>query len=179
MLLNKLPCLDKGYVARVDSSNDDQKLKALALEYFKQLDGNFLSKISTLTLVIKCPLFVHIALSSYDFAITTVPPQGDIEAYVPNVGEIGAPDHNTAKAISDNIAATTEALLLNPKAYQMDGCNRFMSQVLTPINVYTTLIVHGSTDEWRRFCGQKSAPASIISYIETIRQIIKAEWKNG
>lgn len=176
MLLNKLPCLDKGYVAYLDSSGDSSKLKDIALEFFKKTDGRFLSDISSLTLVIKCPLFLQLHLSQYQFKIITIPSQ-ELEAYVPNVGEVGCPDHNTAKVIAGDIEQTTEALLINPKAYQADGCDRFASQVLTPISTYTTLIVHGSYSEWHKFAGQNNLPSGMVPYGNAVQQIMNAEWK--
>lgn len=176
MILNKLPCLDKGYVAYLDSSGNSLKLRDVALELFKKTDGRFLSDIASLTLVIKCPLFVQLNLSQYNLKIITVP-SPDIEAYVPNVGEVGCPDHATAKAISDDIERTTAALLINPKAYQADGCERFASQVLTPISTYTTLIVHGSYNEWIKFTSQNGMPNGMVSYASAVVQILQMEWK--
>ena len=176
MLLNKLPCLDKGYVAYLDSSGDSSKLRDVALEFFKKTDGRFLSDISSLTLVIKCPLFLQLHLSTYQFKIITAPSQ-ELEAYVPNVGEVGCPDHETSKVISDDIERTTAALLINPKAYQADGCDRFASQVLTPISTYTTLIVHGPYSEWRRFALQQGMPKGMVPYAQAVDQIMQMEWK--
>jgi hypothetical protein len=176
MLLNRLPVLDKGYVAYVDSSCAFDKLKDLALEFFKRPDGKFLSHLSTLTLVIKCPLFVQLNLSTHDLTIVPVPPD-TVEAYCPSVGEIGSKTHDTNKDIAHNIETTTEALLINPKAYQQDGCNRFMSQILTPINTYTTIIVHGSYNEWRKFCGQNHLPDPIKGYVDAVQQIITMQWR--
>ena len=146
------------------------------MEFFKKDDSHFLREISTLTLVIKCPLFVQLNLSTHDFKIISTPPS-DIEAYCPNVGEIGTPNLETSKVISDNIKATTDALLINPRAYQDDGCDRFMSQVITPINTYTTLIVHGSYNEWKKFCDKQRIPAPIKAYIKAITQIMNVEWR--
>jgi len=176
MLLNKLPCLDKGYVAYLDSSCDSTKLRDVALEFFKKSDGRFLSDISTLTLVIKCPLFVQLNLSQFNLKIITTSTT-DIEAYTPSVGEIGSPDHGTNKLISEDIERTTAALLINPKAYQADGCDRFVSQVLTPISTYTTLIVHGPYNEWKKFAAQGSMPHGMISYATSVQQILNMEWK--
>ena len=176
MLLNKLPCLDKGYVAFIASSCTSDRLNEVAMEFFKKDNSHFLREFSTLTLVIKCPLFVQLNLSTHDLKIVSAPPS-DIDAYCPNLGEIGAPDLETSKSISDNIKMTTDALLINPKAYQLDGCDRFMSQVMTPINTYTTLLVHGSYNEWKKFCSQQRVPTPMKDYIKGITQIMNAEWR--
>ena len=177
MLLNPIPCLDKGWVALISSSCTSEKLNDVAMEFFKKDDSHFLRELSTLTLVIKCPLFLQLNLSTHDFKIVSTPVT-DVEAYCPNVGEIGAPDLGTSRDISANIKATTDALLINPKAYQEDGCDRFMSQIITPINTYTTLIVHGSYNEWKRFCNQQRLPAPTKSYVKAITQIMNAEWRS-
>jgi hypothetical protein len=176
MLLNRLPCLDKGYVAYLDSSGSSAKLKDIALEFFKKTESGFLSPLATLTVVMKCPLFVQLNLSTHNLQIVTVPPT-DVEAYCPHVGDIGAPEHDACVMIANNMAQTTDALLINPKAYQQDGCDRFVSQVLTPISTYTTIIVHGSYDEWRKFCYQNNMPGAIAAYATVLRQIMAAEWK--
>ena len=176
MLLNKLPCLDKGYVAQLASSCDTHRLNEISMEFFKRDDSKFLREISTLTVVMKCPLFVQLNLSTHNLKIISAP-VAEVEAYVPNVGEIGAADVATNKEISDNMKATTDALLINPAAYQKDGADRFISQVLTPVSTYTTIIVHGSYNEWRRFCEQQKLPAAIKPYVKAVTQLINAEWQ--
>ena len=176
MLLSKLPVLDKGYVAYLDSSCNSTKLNTVALSLFKKTDSHFLYDLGTLTVIMKCPLFVQLNLSTLGLKITSVP-VSDIEAYVPNVGEIGSPNHDTNKIIADDMLRTTDALLINPKAYQHDGCDRFVSQVMTPISAYTTLIVRGSYNEWRKFCDQNGTPSSIMAYANAVKQIMQMEWK--
>jgi hypothetical protein len=146
------------------------------MEFFKKDDSQFLREISTLTLVMKCPLFVQLNLSTHDFKIISVPVT-EVESYCPNLGEVAAKAHDLSKDIADNIKATSDALLINPKAYQEDGCDRFVSQVLTPISTYTTIIVHGSYNEWKRFCNQTKLPAPIKSYVKAITQVMNADWR--
>lgn len=176
MLLNKIPCLDKGFVAFVSSSNNSDRLKALALEFFQTTDHTNLTHIANLTLVIKCPLFVQLNLSKFNFNIVTANAK-DVEAFCPNAGEIGGTDHETNRLIADDMMRTSEALLINPKAYQTDGCDRFVSQILMPISTYTTLIVHGTYNEWKRFCAQNAAPQPLVSYTTAIKQVLDMEWK--
>ena len=176
MLLNRIPCLDKGYVALISSSCTTDRLNEVSREFFKKDDSKFLREMSTLTVVVKCPLFVQLNLSTHNLRIISTLVE-EVEAYVPNVGEIGAPNLETSNGISANIKMTTDALLINPKAYQLDGCERFISQVMTPINTYTTLLVHGSYNEWRRFCSQQHVPAPMKDYIKGITQIMNAEWR--
>jgi hypothetical protein len=177
MLLNKIPTLDKGYVAFISSSCNFDKCNEVAMEFFKRDDSQFLKELSTLTLAIKCPLFLQLNLSTHGFKIISAPPSEEVEAYLPNEGEIGSPDLGTNRDIVSNIKASTEALLINPKAFQYDGCDRFISQILTPLNTYTTLIVHGSYNDWKRFCNQQKVPGPTKSYIKAITQIVNAEWR--
>ena len=179
MLLNRIPCLDKGFVAVVSSHNDCQKLSDIADNILSPSQvTNRVFDISSLTLMVKCPLFIQLNLSQFGFDMI-YGKQDDVEAYVPNETEIGSPELETNRLISDDMKRTTEALLINPKAYQADGCDRFVSQVMTPINVYTTIIVHGSYDQWKRFIEQKNLPAPVETYRSAVDQIMSAEWNDG
>jgi hypothetical protein len=178
MLLNKIPCLDKGFVARLDSSGSSEKLNEVAEAYFKRLDGKFLAgDLASLTLLIKCPLFVQLNFSTFGLKVVNLPTTEPLEAFLPNVGEIGAKSLKVSQGVSENIAQTTAALLMNPRAYQADGCDRFISQILTPISAYTTILVHGMYNDWCKFVSQGNAPACISSYIAAVNQIMKAEWR--
>lgn len=176
MLFNKIPVLDKGYVALLDVTCDGTKLNSIAKEFFNKDNSKFLRELGGMTVVIKCPLFVQLHLSTYNFNIINVPVD-EVEAYVPNVGEIGGSSVNDNKEISDNMKATTDALLINPAAYQRDGCDRFISQVLTPISTYTTIIVQGNYVEWKKMCEQPKLPAPMKAYIKALIQIANVEWK--
>lgn len=179
MLLNKIPCLDKGWVATYDTSCNSVKLNELAVEFFKRLDGGFLKENSSLTVLMKCPLFIQLNLSQFNLRITSLPNVGsdELESYLPNVGEIGNADLRTCQDICDDMTRTSAALLMNHKAYQVDGCNRFTSQILTPINTYTTILVNGMYNDWRKFASQNGAPAPIAAYMNAVDQLLKAEWQ--
>lgn len=176
MLLNKIPVLDKGYVALIDSCNTTSKLREMGQEFFGGEYPTSLEELGSMTVAIKCPLFVQLALSKYNFKVINAN-TSDSDAYIPNPGEIGARDRLDAEAISDDISRTTDALLINPKAYQADGADRFVSQVVTPINVYTTLIVQGSYSEWCKFAYEERSPSPVKAYSRGIIQILEAEWK--
>ena len=178
MLMNKIPVLDKGYVAYLQSSCNGDLLKKMALEFFKTTDISNISDLGSLTVVIRCPLFVQLNLSKFNLKIISL--QDDkIEAFVTNPGEIGASDLETSRLISDDIDRTTEALLLNPTAYQTDGCNRFISQIMMPISTYTTLVVQGQYKEFLRFINQPNLPEPVKGYTAAIKNIIDMEWRNG
>lgn len=176
LLLNYIPVLDKGFVARFDSSGDSSKLNQIAESYYKQLDGRFLTEISSLTLLVKCPLFVQLNMSTFGFKIKTLPAD-KLEVYLPNVGEIGSKSHNSNRDIAEDMVRTSAALLMNQNAYKVDGCDPFVSQLLTPISTYTHILVFGLYNQWAAYVQQNAAPAAISAYISAVDQIMKAEWK--
>lgn len=178
MLLSKIPVLDKGYVALLDSCNTTKKLREIGQEFYGGEYPTAIEELGNLTLALKCPLFVQLTLSKYSFKVIDAnnPTTTTIEAYIPSAAAIQASDVGTSQDISDDILRTTEALSINPRAYQADGCDRFVSQVLTPINVYTSLIVQGSYSEWCKFAYQDRLPEPIRQYAAAVRQIIESEW---
>jgi len=180
MLLNNIPCLDKGYVSTISSHNDSQKLVDIANHLLTPYQvSEKLLQLSSLTLLIKCPLFIQLNLAQYGFTILYAKSTPEVEAYLPNEAEVNTPELETSRLIMNDIKQTTEALLINPKAYNADGCDKFTSQVMTPISVYTTIITHGSYDQWKRFTAQVNLPAQIESYRSAVEQIVEVEWKYG
>lgn len=179
MLLNKIPCLDKGYVALIESSGDSTTLTSIRNEFFSGFDHPHLQKrLSRMTLVIKCPLFLMANLAQWRLDIVQARASEPVEAYIPNPGEISSPDHATNKIIADDLSRTTDALLINPRAYQTDGCDRFISSIIMPVSTYTTLLVNGSYNTWQEWCQHnRNAAGPIKSYMLAVEQIMQAEWK--
>lgn len=179
MLLNKMLCLDKGYVAFISASNSGKLSKEIRDEFFKSSSSpdlnSFFKSIGSLTIAIRCPLFVQLNLSKFSLDINIAPDE-NVEAYLPDLSEVGTKDFEDSKVIADDIMRTTEALLINPKAYQHDGCDKFVSQVITPINIYTTLIAHGKLNNWLTFCKQANLPRPIEVYRKGVEDIIRSEW---
>lgn len=177
MLLNKIPVLDKGYVALLNAANPYVKMKDIKDNYLQHLENTEkLNPIASMTLITKCPIFVQTHLSQFNLNIIHTRPN-EIEAYVPNVTEISGPDLDTNRDIADDLYRTTEALMINPKAYQSDGCDKFISHVIMPISTYTTIIVHGDIIAWKSFLMQSKLPSPIESYRIAIEQIYSAEWR--
>lgn len=177
MLLNKIPVLDKGFVALIDSCNTTKKLREVGVEFFKNGDYPLaLENMGTLTLAIKCPLFVQLSLSKHNLTIVSSNIEKELDAYVPKSHEISSSDRLLNDSIADSISKTTEALIINSKAYAADGADKFISQILMPINVYTTIIVHGSYTEWCNYAYKDKTPSIINAYSSAIGQIIEAEW---
>jgi len=179
MLLSKIYCLDLGFVAAISSHNDCQKLVDIANELMNpiQADKKMFS-LASLTMLIKCPLFIQLHLSQFGFMILNTKNPDELEAYVPNETEICSPDLETSRLISDDMKRTTSALFINPKAYQADGCDKFISQVMTPINTYTTIVVHGSYHQWQRLVSQQGLPHPLEAYRSAVNQIILTEWNH-
>jgi len=177
MLLNKIPVLDKGFIALIDSSVTTQKMRDIGTEFFGGEYPTSLEDLGTMVVAIKCPLFFQIYLSKFNLKVIDANTPGKLDAYIPNAGEVGAPERLDNEAIADDIARTTDALLINPKSYQADGADRFVSQLTTPINVYTTLIVSGSYSEWCKLAFQEKLPGPIKAYTSALEQVITAEWK--
>lgn len=176
-LLNKLPCLDKGFVGLISSTNDSNRLRDV-LPYLSIKNSMSELDLSYMTLLIKCPLFVQLHLSQFNLLIFNTTMQLELETYIPNEAEVNASDLETSRLISDDIKRTADALQINPSAYKADGCDNFISQVLTPINTYTTIVVHGSRKNWQNFINQNILPKPIEAYRNTIQQIYNAEWIN-
>ncbi len=181
MLLNKIPVLDKGYVALIDSCNTTQKLRDIGEEFFGGTYPTSLEELGSMTVVMKCPLFIQLSLSKFNFKVidaNTNSRDAQADFYLPNAGEICAKQRDVCEIIADDIARTTAALQINPAAYQADGADRFISQVTTPISIYTTILVQGSYGEWCKWAYQQSfLPAPISAYTAALQQIITAEWK--
>ena len=179
MKLNKISVLDKGFVSLMSTSNDEKMLKSIQEEYYNSATYKQLSDIATATFIVKCPIFVQLFLASrpeFSFTILSTP-SSELEAYVPDESEIGAKPGESL-AIRKNMQATTAALLINPKAFQHDGCDRFISQVLTPISVYSELIVHGNLSNWVKFLSKTSLPKSIEPYRAAIETFLRSMWTN-
>lgn len=177
MLLNKIPTLDKGFVALIDSCNTTAKLREIGQEFFGGEYPTSLEELGSLTVVMKCPLFVQLNLSKFNFKVINAETTGELESFLPTAGEIGTKERSVNEDIADDISRTAAALLINPKAYQSDGANRFISQINTPVSVYTTLIIQGSYKEWCAFAYQGFVPKPIEAYTLALQQIITAEWK--
>ena len=174
MKLNKIPVLDKGYVAFVSSSLDRSAFLDIKGRYFRgKVDGRLLNACN-LHLEIKCPLFVQLSIS--DSLLVTAMPSSRAEAYIPTVNEVAAASLESSELIANDIEQTTEALLLNPKAYKMDGCDEFVSQILCPISVYNTVFVSGSLAQWIEYANRVNLPGPIESYRKVIEEVVLGEY---
>jgi len=172
--MNKIPVLDKGYVALFSNSLSREQFLAIQAEYFRGMVHGRILSMPMIHMEIKCPLFVQLYLTENLNAVSKR--SGTPEAFIPAVNDVAAESLETSEVISKDIEQTTKALLLNPKSYQMDGCDIFISQVISPVSVYNTLMVSGTLDQWISSVKDKSLPAPIEQYRKAIEGVLLAEY---
>ena len=175
--LNKISVLDKGYVALVSTSCDGKSLKGLEDSYFNNAINRELWHLASMTILVRCPLFKQLNFSSKCNLRVVQLPHKDLEAYIPDVSEIHTGSSEDDSEMAQYIKSSTEALLITQKALQKDKCDKFVSQVITPISVYNEVIVHGTLNEWLRYIKQKQLPKQLEAYRSAIEGIMAAEWK--
>jgi len=175
-LLNEHPVLDKGYVAVHSCAPSGTELLELSKEFFRgKFDARLLNTAVAL-LKIKCPLFVQLAFPEHGLLTVAQRTSTKPEAFIPNVSQVNAQNLEASQAIQEDIERTTEALLLNPSAYQTEHCDPFISQVISPISVYNVLIVSGSLAQWLSFLSQHGLPLPIEAYRKAVENVILAEY---
>ena len=177
MLLNKLNVSEKGFVALLETTGNGRMLQDIQDEYFKTKYSLRLLELSTATLVLKCPLFVQLNLSQCGLLVISTPAK-EVEAYIPDLSEITGNTLEDREDMADYIKVTTEALLLNQRGLPMDGADNFTAQLLTPISVYSELIVKGSLRQWIQFLSQKNLPQQVEVYRLQVEYILISQWKN-
>jgi hypothetical protein len=173
MLLNRIPVLDKGFVAPL--TFDPTDLSCLEMEKEFKLSQSELKRIAYMTILIKCPLFVLLNFYKYGIKVLNVN-NASVDAYVADESEIGTADCRTNKEIADHIAMTVKALLLSIKGFTMDGCDPHVAQTVAPVSTYVTVIASASVADWEHYVAQKSLPRQIELYRAVVDGIIKAEW---
>ncbi len=139
MMLNKLPVLDKGHVAIVDSVLGGKVLGELQDEHFGGKINKSLLDSASLTLQIRCPVFFQLYLQQFDTKVVNTI-ESEIECYLPDVSELKTGNNETDREIHEHMKNTMDALSITSKAFEKDGLDRFMSHNLMPISVYNTII---------------------------------------
>lgn len=174
-MLSKTPVLDKGFVAIMNTSVNDTDIRTLWNKWTLGFDKQ-LMHMPTVHMRIKCPLFVQLRFAQFNLHTLVQRKSRNVEAYLPNEVDVNAKDLEASRAISEDIQRTTEALLLNPKAYQYEACDTFISQVISPINVYNELIVTGNLQQWVDFIQQSNIPKPIEAYRAAIEDLLVTEF---
>lgn len=175
-LLNKTPVLDKGWVALYTSSLEGEDFKHVLKSHFRGVIDHRILDMTYVMMSVRCPLFVQLTFPEHGLLCSTDRTIGPLEAYIPTVNDVNAHNLETSTLIQNDIESTTAALLINPRAYQSDNCDLFISQVISPISIYNTLIVHGSLTSWMRYIEQRSLPRPIEAYRKAIEDCIHGEW---
>ena len=170
------PVLDKGYVKLISATFVGDQLPIFLATWNRGRPDPRLLSVPTLTLEIKAPLFVRMFLAESGIIVFDRKGQESSEAYVPTVAEVNASVLAVGEQIQANIAATTEALLMNPKAYAADHCDRFVAQVITPVSLYNEFVAHGSLWQWSDIILAQSLPLPIEAYRNAIDGVMVAEW---
>ena len=65
MLLNKIPVLDNGYVALIDSTMPFKRYEAVVDEFYTSTDNPVLKKLCYAVMAFKAPLFVQLHLAQH------------------------------------------------------------------------------------------------------------------
>ena len=171
-MLKKTPVLDKGYVALFSTSMSREQFLSVKSEY--QIDDMRAAELLMVHVEVKCPLFVQLFLTEELKAMTK---KAKPEAFIPSVVDVAAKDLETSEMIADDIERTTQALLVNPKSYQMDGCDIFISQVTSPLSIYNTLMLSGTLSQWISIIKKRGLPAPIEQYRKAIGNILVCEYE--
>lgn len=173
--MNKIQVLDHGYVMLRSSSMSTKTLRS-TYNSFKKLNDHEHLDLLHASIEIRCPLFVQLALSHTGLNIISGKDSRKLESYRPTVADIGGNSLEDAENIKDAIERAIEALLINPRAFQMDGCDRFISQVVSPVSVYNRILVSGNLHRWTIFTKKDGLPAPIEAYRQTIEDVLVSEW---
>ena len=174
--LNRLPTLDKGWVGLFSSSMMSEDFRWVLKNHYRGVIDQRLLETVHVILSIRCPLFVQLALSEYGISMSSEKNNLPIEAYVPSVEQIRGPDLQTSSIIQQDIEQTTNSLLINPRAYQQDGCDSFVAQIISPISVYNTILASATLSKWCNFIAQKHAPSPIEAYRLTVQECLNSEY---
>ena len=173
-----IPVLDKGYVKLLDNTFPSDKFDTLIVNVNRGLICEKVLNIPNIVLEIKCPVFVRLYLSDNNIDTSSMIEDKEVEVYKPTINDISARDLQASTDIQNSIAKTSDTLILNKKMYDMDLCNKFVSQVNYPIGSYVYIVAWGSLNSWMKLVCRKSLPKPVEEYNLAFRSIITSEWPN-
>lgn len=176
-VLNIIPVFIDGYVAKINASFERDDIRYLISDEFPLGNKDTIIDMTTIHLEIKCPLFVKLMFPEFGLTILTKKQIGKPIAFKPSPADVSANSLEVSKEIADDIKATTDALIINPKAYRTDGCDRNISQLNTPICVYSTCVVSGTLRNWMKLINYNNFPKLTNEYRKTIEGIINSEYE--
>jgi hypothetical protein len=174
--MNQIPVLDKGFIALSSTSMNKKEMDETRNRLFRGLKHEGLRDVCQVHILIKSPLFVKLSLLSTRIVCLDAHSTGEPEAWLPAINEVNAKDLKTSELIAGDLAQTTEALLLNPKSYTLDGCDMYVAQSITPISVYSTYLASGSLTDWLQYINKDNFPSPVRVYCNAIKDVILAEW---
>jgi len=165
--------LDKGHVALIRPSFTKQDIRDLKNDGF---NTKRFQRHIFVSMIVKCPLFVKMTFPEFGL-ITATGKHDKTETYHPTLNDVKATTPTIGQEIADDIKATSEALMINPRAYRADGCDRFVSQVNSPIGLYNKVMVSGLLEDWNKFISCNKLPTLIEAYREAIHSLIMTEYQ--
>ena len=175
--LNKLPVLDKGYVAMISCSPSYQDHLCMMSSFFRNRLTHNLIDVTFVHLEVKCPYFILIPMISSGIKVVSSVNQ-ITDAFCPTIEHISSGSHANDKDISESMRFTIESLMINQKAYVHDGCNSLVASVTTPVAAYWEGVMYASMTEWAKFIFAKGLHPIVKQYQSAISDMISTEYKN-
>lgn len=175
--LNKLPVLDKGYVAMMSCSPSYQEHVRMMSSFFRNRLTQNLIDVTYVHLEVKCPYFILIPMISSNIKVISSVNQAT-DAFVPTVEHISSGSLDNDRDISESMSITIDSLMLNQKAYVHDGCNALVASLTTPVAAYWDGVMYASMSEWARFMFAKGLHPIVKQYQTAIYNAISTEYKN-
>jgi hypothetical protein len=161
-----------GYVQCTQESHDSITLEALV----KEVGYKNAIELVTCTLKFKAPLFIRMGIVKESLTIVDIPKSFN-KVFIPDVSMIQSGNHELDAEIAEHIKQMAEVSVINIKGFQADGCDRFIAQTITPINVYIEFYAAITLSQMIRYSQQK-LPVPVQNYVDAINDIVTATWPN-
>ena len=173
--INAISLYDHGFISVLYSSFSAKKAEELELFYLPKINhGRLSSEFSRISFLMRVPMFILTQMVNYDIKIMYA--KSDEEQYfLPTEADIVGCDLETALQMKAVIEETTAALQINPSALVADGCNPEVSQILTPVSRYVTIITEAKKSEWLRLCGSIHEKKLSNQFAKVLQGIISSE----
>jgi hypothetical protein len=177
--LNAISVYEHGFIAPLYTSFSESKVKELEMFAIHESNhGRLSAQWATMSFMIKVPLFVLTKLVNYEVKILFCKEDNE-QYYIPTEAEIVASDLETARLIKEDIASTTEALKVNPKAYMSDGCQPDAAHTITPISRYVVFLAEAKTRTWLSICDSMNQKTISKQFSLVLQSIISSEGKTS
>jgi hypothetical protein len=159
-----------GYMQMIGCNHDADMLKTISDEigYSNAL------KLTIVSLKLRAPLFVRIGVSNYTLDTSDVP-KSTGKTFVPDVSMISSGNNVLDREIAEHIRHMSETATINVRDFQRDGCDRFVAQLVTPINTYVDFYATMTLDRLIKFSKLK-LPVPMQRYVEAAADIVCVTW---